>query len=170
MVLVIKNCNVIDGTGNAPVKNQSIRIDSGKIEWIGNSDEFPYEINIDDQVLDIAGITVMPGMMDTHIHITQGYEVDQSGFLTETIPFLTVRAIDSCEKILQSGFTTVRNMGTYGFIDVAMKNAFQRGMIAGPRMIASGEMLMSTVSGELGYLRQEIDIPDMKSGIFSGAD
>ena len=170
MALIIKDCNLIDGTGNSVVKNQSIRVEDGKIAWIGKSDDPQFSINEEDQVITIEGSTVMPGMMDTHIHITQGYEVDQSGFLTETIPFLTVRAIDSCEKILQSGFTTVRNMGTYGFVDVAMKNAFQKGMIAGPRMIASGEMLMSTVTGELGYLRHGIDIPDMKSGIFSGAD
>ena len=170
MALIIQNCNLIDGTGKPPVSDQTIRVEDRKITWIGNSDDCPFAINENDQIISIPNCTVMPGMIDTHIHISQGYEVDQSGFLTETIPFLTIRAISSCDQILQSGFTTVRNMGTYGYIDVAMKNAFQKGMIDGPRMIASGEMLMSIGSGELGYLRQGIDIPDMKSGVFSGAE
>ena len=80
MALIIKNCNLIDGTGKSPIQNQSIRVEDGKIEWIGNNEQFPYEIDKGDQIIEISGVTVMPGMMDTHIHITQGYEVDQDDF------------------------------------------------------------------------------------------
>ena len=168
MVLTISNCTLIDGTGADPVKNQDLRIENDTISWIGNTDMNPFDANDNDEIISLANSVVMPGLIDSHVHISQGYEVDQSGFLSDTIPYLTIRAALSCQKILDSGFTTVRNMGTYGYIDVAVKRAQEEGSITGPRMVASGEMLMSSGSGELGYVRPDVDIPDMKSGFFTG--
>ncbi len=170
MSILIKNCTIIDGTGAEPAQSQSIRIEGNTITWIGNSNELPEENQTADEIIELDNAVVMPGMIDTHVHISQGYEIDQSGFLADTIPFLTIRAISSCKNILESGFTSVRNMGTYGYIDVAVKKAFESGMIQGPRMVSSGEMLMSIGSGELGYVRNDVNIPDMKSGFFSGPE
>ena len=170
MVLTISNCTLIDGTGSQPVKHQDLRIENNKITWIGDSDKNPFDPNENDQTIALQNSVAMPGLIDSHVHISQGYGVDQSGFLSDTIPYLTIRAILSCEKILNSGFTTVRNMGTYGYIDVAVKKAQEEGSIIGPRIVASGEMLMSSGSGELGYLRPDVYIPDMQSGFFTGAE
>ena len=114
MSILIKNCTIIDGTGAEPAQSQSIRIEGNTIIWIGNSNELPQENQTADEIIELDNAVVMPGMIDTHVHISQGYEIDQSGFLADTIPFLTIRAISSCKNILESGFTSVRNMGTYG--------------------------------------------------------
>ena len=97
MVLTISNCTLIDGTGSEPVKNQDVRIENDRISWIGHTDKNSFDKNDNDQIISLANSVVMPGLIDSHIHISQGYEVDQSGFLSDTLPYLTIRAAISCK-------------------------------------------------------------------------
>ena len=75
MVLTISNCTLIDGTGSDPIKNQDVRIENDRISWTGNTDDNPFEKN-DRETISLTNSVVMPGLIDAHVHISQGYEVD----------------------------------------------------------------------------------------------
>jgi imidazolonepropionase-like amidohydrolase len=94
--------------------------------------------------IDLGDVTLLPGLIDCHVHIS-----DQSGdFYTEAFRRSpidnAVKAHIYARRTLDAGFTTVRNVGSAEFIDVALRNAISRGEIAGPRILASGLALGAT--------------------------
>ena len=84
---------------------------------------------------------LLPGLMDTHVHLIgntdlQGYEnISESSYLS------TIYGVMNAKKTLYAGFTTVRNVGASNFTDVALRDAINRGIIDGPRMLVSGPPL-----------------------------
>ena len=84
---------------------------------------------------------LLPGLMDTHVHLIgntdlQGYEnISESSYLS------TIYGVMNAKKTLYAGFTTVRNVGASNYTDVALRDAINRGIIDGPRMLVSGPPL-----------------------------
>jgi len=95
--------------------------------------------------LDLPGITLLPGLIDMHTHLT--YEI-VPGWETEPVRWsasdFALRGVVNAEKTLLAGFTTVRDIWALGFSDVALGRAIERGWIPGPRMFASGHALSIT--------------------------
>ena len=85
----------------------------------------------------------MPGLIDCHEHLMLdlGDEAAQSA---QPIPYLSAIAVANAKKILQSGITTMRDVGERYFIDVEMKGAIKAGLIEGPRLLTSGHPLIRT--------------------------
>jgi imidazolonepropionase-like amidohydrolase len=109
-------------------------------------------------VLDLSALTCLPGLIDAHTHLLlQGdatsVEYDEQ-VLTESNPYRALRGAAAARIALDHGFTSVRDLGTEGagFADVDLKRAFQRGILPGPRVFASGPA-MSVPGGYplLGY-------------------
>ena len=119
-------------------------------------------------VVDLGGNTLMPGLIDVHMHITQGAVPDPIAEFTETVPFMALRGAAQAAILLDSGYTTMRNLGAFGYSDVAIREAVNQGLARGPRMLVSGEMVITEGSGERGYLRPEVNIPE--SGMFVGVE
>ena len=96
-------------------------------------------------VIDLAGYTVMPGFFDMHMHITS---IDNDGgdlsVLKETAAHGAIYAVINAKKTLDAGFTTIREAGSTDYVDVAVRDAVNRGLIPGPRIHASGPSLGST--------------------------
>ncbi len=93
------------------------------------------------RVIDLSGATVLPGMIDTHVHVYAGTSATQS------IQYRTAIAIANAQKDLAAGFTTVVDMdsrGGYGTVD--MRNAIDRGFIQGPRMQVVGQSINQRAS------------------------
>ena len=97
------------------------------------------------KVIDLAGYTLMPGFFDMHTHITS---IDNDGgdlsVLKETAAHGAIYAVINAKKTLDAGFTTIREAGSTDYVDVAVRDAVNRGLISGPRIHASGPSLGST--------------------------
>ncbi len=95
--------------------------------------------------LELGDVTLLPGFMDAHVHLgsdlEEGWEYRP---VTETTADAVIRSVVNAERTLQAGFTTVRNLGSSGFSDVALMRAIDAGTIPGPRIIPAGHSISIT--------------------------
>jgi imidazolonepropionase-like amidohydrolase len=134
---VIRAGTLIDGTGGAPVKNVVILVQGDRIAAVGPSVPIPPGAT----VVDLSGATVLPGFIDAHVHLvgrTVGDGDWQHARLTELPSELVLLGAAHAYQTLEAGFTTVRNVGSPGFGDIALRNAIDAGWVPGPRIVAAG--------------------------------
>lgn len=115
----------------------------GKIEAVGSN----VTAGEGDEVRDLRGATVLPGLMDAHCHlvyrdVTDPYDIE----LRKSVPEATVDAIFNASELLRKGFTTVRDVGSRANIGVEVRRAITRGDVRGPRVKAAGQ-IVSTPGG-----------------------
>jgi imidazolonepropionase-like amidohydrolase len=85
--------------------------------------------------VDLAGLTLLPGLIDMHTHLTADPRLSGYRHLQFTDNYWTVVGVASAKATLEAGFITVRNVGSANFDDVAIKQAIERGVIPGPRIV-----------------------------------
>ena len=94
-----------------------------------------------DVVVDLGGMTVMPGLIDVHTHLTGNPDFDPYRELTSTSAKEAINGVVNARKTLMAGFTSVRNVGASGYVDVDLRDAVNDGQVAGPHMLVSGPPL-----------------------------
>ncbi|MDT8368656.1 MAG: amidohydrolase family protein [Longimicrobiales bacterium] len=95
--------------------------------------------------IDLGDVTLLPGFMDAHTHLA--YDISGDWTLrpvTETAADAAIRGVRNARRTLEAGFTTVRDVGSTGFADVALMHAIDKGMVPGPRIIPAGYSLSIT--------------------------
>jgi imidazolonepropionase-like amidohydrolase len=95
-------------------------------------------------LIDLSHATVLPGLIDVHVHLTGNPEDSGAKSLTISVPTEAINGVANARKTLLAGFTTVRNVGAGGFTDVALRDAINAGKVEGPRMQVSGPPLGAT--------------------------
>lgn len=141
MSLLIRSETLIDGTGRSPEGPTTIGIADGHITAVGGS---AHPAGADD-VLDLGGLTVMPGLIDAHAHhgIVAVHEPDRV-----PLAVIAARIITNLAASLDCGFTTVREMGG---LDGGFAEAVATGLVPGPRVLPAGPLLCTTAGhGDLG--------------------
>src|SRR3990167_8540411 len=94
------------------------------------------------ETVDLGGVTLLPGLMDAHVHLTYDIEPGfENAPVKETIADEALRGARNAEKTLLAGFTTVRNLGAGGFSDVSLMKAIDRGFLEGPHIIPAGHSI-----------------------------
>ncbi|WP_460676060.1 metal-dependent hydrolase family protein [Hymenobacter coalescens] len=126
-----------------------------------------------DQVIDLKNRTVLPGLIDCHVHL-EG-ETSPSGFLrefTENPADVAYQAEAHARTTLRAGFTTVRDLGGSG-INVSLRNAINRGLVQGPRIFTAGKAISGT-GGHMdptnGYRLDLMGVPGPAEGVANGPD
>jgi imidazolonepropionase-like amidohydrolase len=136
-VTAIRAGTLIDGTGGAPVKNAVILIQGDRIAAVGANVQVPRGAT----VIDLSSQTVLPGFIDAHVHLTGPIIGDgdwQHADLTESPAVHALHGAAHAQQTLEAGFTAVRNVGAVGFTDLALRDAIDRGWVAGPRIVGAG--------------------------------
>jgi imidazolonepropionase-like amidohydrolase len=117
---------------------QIIRIDKGTIASVGpRAPGEPVDI-------DLGDVTLLPGLIDAHVHLAGGEEQTPYEDLTETAARAAIEGVANARKTLLAGFTTVRDLGSRDFADVALRDAIAAGRIPGPRMLVAVKSLSAT--------------------------
>ncbi len=139
-VIAIKAGRLIDGISNTVINNAFIIIEGDKIIAVGSDIKVPAGA----EVIDLKNSTVMPGLIDCHTHVTGQPANFYDDIFRRSHIDEAVSAHIYAKRTLEAGFTTIRNAGAGEFVDIALRNAINRGDIAGPRMVCAGMAIGST--------------------------
>jgi len=94
--------------------------------------------------VDLPGVTLLPGLIDMHVHLTSSPLFGGFSRLQKTDSFWPILATTHAKATVEAGFTTVRNVGSRNFEDVGLKQAIDGGFIPGPRIVPAGYAIGST--------------------------
>ena len=95
-------------------------------------------------IIYLNGLVLLPGLMDAHVHLIGNNELNGYQSIGESSQMATIYGVKNAKNTLMAGFTTVRNVGAGHFADVALRDAINNGVIAGPTMLVSGPTLSIT--------------------------
>src|ERR1700730_8755958 len=138
MTIAITNGTIIDGRGNDPLTGMTMLIEDARITALGRSNSVT--IPHGTQVIDARGGSILPGLIDTHVHFTMEYPDVLRGLLTP--PSLRLlQAIPRMRATLDAGVTSVRDAAGS---PAGLKMAVERGIIAGPRMQVAITLISQT--------------------------
>ena len=151
-LIALAGARLIDGTGNEPLANATIIIDGGRIVQAGPAAQV--EVPATAEMIDIAGKTVLPGLIDAHVHLFGITSLNQMTWVIDEPYVRTIRAGMDAWRCLDAGFTTVRDAG--GMLAIYVKRAIEEGAIIGPRIVASGLVISQTAGhGDMHFVPVE---------------
>jgi imidazolonepropionase-like amidohydrolase len=144
-MLAIKAGKLIDGSGEVHT-DMTILVEGEEIQQVGKTASV--EIPRDAPVIDASDQTVMPGMVDAHLHVMSSGDPEEEPWVmravTDSIGTLAFKSYVNAKRDLEAGFTTIRDAGNFAYVDVALRDAIDEGMLVGPRMKVAGIALSMT--------------------------
>ena len=135
---LIKAGRLIDVRNGRVLTDQSILIEGDRIREVGPSPTVAGHAPSGARIIDLSNVTVLPGLIDCHTHLT--FEPQHTGYsaLGISTPREALYGAKNARVTLEAGFTTVRNVGANGYSDIALRDAINAGDVPGPRIDASG--------------------------------
>jgi len=139
--LLVKAGALVDVRHGRVLANHAILIEGDRIKEVGPADVLLARAPKETPVLDLGRLTVLPGLVDVHVHLTANPEHAGYRALSVSVPREALHGAANAWRTLQAGFTTVRNLGASGYADVALREAIAEGDVPGPRLLVSGPAL-----------------------------
>lgn len=142
--VVITADRMVDVLAGKVIEQPVIIATDGRIVSVGRqgSVTFPEKA----KRIDLAGKTILPGLIDMHVHLEANPKYGGYTNLQFTDMFWTVQGVGNARAMLDAGFTTVRNLGTFDYADVAYKQAIEEGLMIGPRIVPAAYAIGATGS------------------------
>lgn len=142
MATVLRNGTIIVGNGLVH-EGGTIIVEGGSIAYAGPAPRG--SVSGKDAVLDLKGKTVLPGLIDCHVHLClDGSPDPMSRLLTESVPVVALKMARNARLTLEGGMTTIRDLGGRDYVDLAIRDGIRSGLIPGPRMLCSGKAICMT--------------------------
>jgi imidazolonepropionase-like amidohydrolase len=181
--LVIEHCDVIDGMGNAPLRGADVVVEGNRITSVR-----PTGAGVSDGAtrIDGTGMTVMPGLIDAHCHMTYGESMTQEEQdIFTSVESRTLRAAWNVQKVLGAGVTGISQPGGSYFIGVAVRDGIEAKRVKGPRMTSAGRYITTSngltdwypddagsVEGSIGIRCNTLDemIAEVRRQVKNGVD
>jgi imidazolonepropionase-like amidohydrolase len=172
-VIALRAARLFDGTGDSLVQDAVVLVENGRIREVGAKLAIPEGA----LVIDLDDVTLLPGLIDAHTHLTGESTENWAQGLVEnlrrTVPEQAIRSTAYARRTLDAGFTTVRNLGSGEYVDLGLKNAIEAEVVPGPRLQVAGNSLgargghCDLTGFPAGTFGAESDLED---GIAAGAD
>lgn len=139
---VIRNARLFDGTG-APARAATVVVTGNRIAAVLPADATDWPR--DAEVIDAAGGTVMPGLVDLHTHMTYVLAFNEPSALTsDNQADAALRGVDKLRHYVESGITSIRDTGSHGMAPFVLKKWAADGLIAAPRVFPAGQVIVAT--------------------------
>lgn len=140
-IVVIEGGTLIDGLGGTPVENAIVIIRGDRIQAVGRRADITLPAKIDERI-DASGLFILPGLIDLHIHFTQQRGDDFSHY-RDSDAAAAIRGTLLLGQLLDAGITAVRDVGTRNDVALRLKEAVDRQLVDGPRILWSGQLIVS---------------------------
>jgi imidazolonepropionase-like amidohydrolase len=124
---------MVDVDSGRVIANAAVLIEDGVIRSVGTQASLPMPAGA--ARMDLGNKTLVPGLIDMHVHLDSNPRYGGYTYLQFTDSFWAIQGVVNARAMLQAGFTTVRNVGSDRYNDVALKQAIQEGLIEGPRIV-----------------------------------
>ena len=159
MKVIIRRGRIWTGVIGEAIAEKSILIDQDRIEALY---EFRHEPKLppDVEEIDAQGKMILPGLINIHTHISLDASADPMTTALKDGPYIClIKALGFAKEYLNAGITTIRDLGGFEGIDLALKKAINQGIVIGPRMLVSAKALCMT-GGHVSFMGVEIDGAD----------
>jgi imidazolonepropionase-like amidohydrolase len=162
---------VFDGSAS-PLAGQGVLVEDGRIAAVAPAAEFA---GFAGERIDTAGGTLMPGLIDCHVHLTMGGEGDPGTAQSKLSPAqIALKALERAQTTLRSGIVAVRDCGGKDFIELSVRDAIRRGEFPGPMIRASGRVICMTGGhgNRTGRVADGVDevVKAVREQVHAGAD
>ena len=134
--ILIKPKQILD-VRSGKLINADILVESGVIKKVTKN----IPIKSEYEIIDLPNMTVLPGLMDAHVHLTGNTDLKGHEGISESSYLATIYGVKNAKETLMAGFTTVRNVGASNYSDVALRDGIEQKAILGPTLLVSGPPL-----------------------------
>jgi len=170
--VVLKAARVIDGTGAAPIQNGVVVVTDDRIVAVGAAGAVSVPAGA--RTVDLGNATLLPGFIDAHTHVigrTLGDPAGDDAAVRDVDSFGAILGTVNVRNTIMAGFTSVRNVGSPNFDDLALRKAINEGWVIGPRMQTAAHSLGITGGhcDENGF-KPGLQDGDFKTGIADSPD
>ena len=165
---IIYTSSYIDVLSGKVISNSSITIDDNKIISI---DKGYIKVSKNDKLIDLRGLTVMPGLMDMHVHFGGEYQSKAERPVKVERETEAILATAHAYTTLKAGFTTVRQVGDSGLVAISLRDAIKNEYVIGPRIFTSGKSIATTgghADPTNGKAIDDYEYPTPEDGVING--
>ncbi len=170
--LLIDEVSLWDGTGSPPQLRTSVEVRDGRVHWIGPSPDWKGN-RTRVRIIDGRARTLIPGLMDCHVHYSSPGGPDWIARFTDPLPEISVRAVELVETSLRSGVTSARDVGAPQGVSIRLARAARAGELRSPNVHAAGTWIAHRGT-YVSFARQFGDPRELrdaiKAEVDSGAD